>query len=47
MKDWQKLLIALGVCALVLWGAYHVMQVESPASKGFRAAVQRFLEHRK
>jgi len=45
MRDWQKLLLALGTCALLLWGAYHVMQIESPAARGFREAIHRFLEY--
>lgn len=43
MKAFIKLAITLVVCGLALYGAYCLMQIDSPAARGFREAIHRFI----
>jgi hypothetical protein len=44
MKTLVKLVLGLVICGLALYGAYCLTCVESPASRGFRNAIQKFME---
>lgn len=35
----KKLILTIGLCAVVLGAAYYLTRFESPASKGFKKAV--------
>jgi hypothetical protein len=39
-----RLLTILGLCAILLIGAYYLSKQESPASRGIRQAIERMTE---